>query len=114
MERLKSLSFIEDLFQVLLKMQPEVTEAVKISQLHAFLRKKLLQTVTIISATHKKTLGDVLFAFPLKYLKPESQATAKHGWHKVTFDSKNTKMSLFKKNSVKLPKERLVVTPRPC
>ena len=32
----------------------------------------------------------MLFVFRRKYVKPESQATAKHKWHKLTFDP-NTK-----------------------
>ena len=39
---------------------------------------------------NKKTLDDVLLVFRRKYVKPESQATAKHKWHKLTFDP-NTK-----------------------
>ena len=38
----------------------------------------------------KKALDDVLFVFRWNYVKPESQATAKHKWHKFTFDP-NTK-----------------------
>ena len=80
----------EDLFHTMLKMQPEMTEAMKIDHFHAHLRKKALQTFRNISALNKKTLDDVLIVFRRKYLKPESQATAKHKWHKLTFDP-NTK-----------------------
>ena len=37
-----------------------------------------------------QTLDDVLILFQLKFVKPESQARAKHKWHKLTFDP-NTK-----------------------
>ena len=37
-----------------------------------------------------KTLDDVLIVFRRKYVKPESQSTAKHKWHKLAFDH-NTK-----------------------
>ena len=80
----------EDLFHTMLKMQPEMTEAMKINHFHAHLRKEALQTFRNISAVNRKTLDDVLIVFRLKYVKPESQATAKHKWHKLTFDS-NTK-----------------------
>ena len=80
----------EDLFHTMLKMQPEMTEAMKINHFHAHLRKKELQTFRNISALNKKTLDDVLIVFRRKYVKPESQATAKHKWHKLTFDP-NTK-----------------------
>ena len=80
----------EDLFHTMLKMQPEMTEAMKINHFHAHLRKDALQTFRNISAVNKKTLDDVLNVFRRKYVKPESQATAKHKWHKLTFDP-NTK-----------------------
>ena len=77
----------EDLFHTMLKMQPEMTEAMKINHFHAHLRKEALQTFRNISALNKKTLDDVLIVFRRKYVKPESQATAKHKWHKLTFDA---------------------------
>ena len=36
---------------------------------------------------NKKPIDDVPNAFWRKYVKPESQATAKHKWHKRTFDA---------------------------
>ena len=80
----------EDLFHTMLKMQPEMTEAIKINHFHAHLRKEALQTLRNISAVNRQTLDDVLIVFRRKYVKPESQATAKHKWHKLTFDP-NTK-----------------------
>ena len=80
----------EDLFHTMLKMQPEMTEAMKINHFHAHLRKNALQTFRNISASNKKFLDDVLIVFRRKYVKPESQATAKHKGHKLTFDP-NTK-----------------------
>ena len=80
----------EDLFHTMLKMQHEMTETMKINHFHAHLRKEALQTFRNISAVNKKTLDDVLIVFRRKYVKPESQATAKHKWHKLTFDP-NTK-----------------------
>ena len=86
----EKLDFFEDLFHTMLKMQPEMTGAMKINHFHAHLRKGALQTFRNISASNKKTLDDVLILFRRKYVKPESQATAKHKWHKLTFDP-NTK-----------------------
>ena len=80
----------EDLFHTMLKMQPEMTEAMKINHFHAHLRKEVLQTFRNISALNEKNLDDVLIVFRRKYVKPESQATAKHKWHKLLFDP-NTK-----------------------
>ena len=67
-----------------------MTEAMKINHFHAHLRKDALQTFRNISASNKKSLDDVLIVFRRKYVKPESQATAKHKWHKLTFNP-NTK-----------------------
>ena len=86
----KKFELFEDLFHTMLKMQPEMTETMKINHFHAHLRKEALQTFRNISAINKKTLTDVLIVFRRKYVKPESQATAKHKWHKLTFDP-NTK-----------------------
>ena len=77
----------EHLFHTVLKRQPEMTEAMKINHFHADLREEALQTFRNISALNKKALDDVLIVFRRKYVKPESQATAKH---KLTFDP-NTK-----------------------
>ena len=76
----------EVLFHSVLKMQPEMTESMKINHFHVHLRKEALQTVRNISALNKKTFDDVLIVFRRKYVKPESQATAKHKWQKLTFD----------------------------
>ena len=86
----RKFELFEDLFHTMLKMQPEMTEAMKINHFHAHLRKEALQTFRNISAVNRKTLDDVLIVFRCKYVKPESQATAKHKWHKLTFDP-NTK-----------------------
>ena len=66
----------EDLFHKMLKMQPEMTEAMKINHFHAHLRTEALQTIRNISASYKKTLDDVLIVPRQKYVKLESQATA--------------------------------------
>ena len=52
--------------------------------------KKALQTFRNISASNNRTPDDVVIVFLQKYVKPEPQATAKHKWHKLTFDP-NTK-----------------------
>ena len=82
----EKLELFEDLFHTMLKMQREMTEAMKINHFHAHLRKEALQTFRNISALNKKILDDVLIVFRSKYVKPGSQATAKHKWHKLTLD----------------------------
>ena len=85
----------ENLFHTMLKMQPEMTEAMKINHFHAHLRKEALQTFRNMSVSNKKTLNDVLVVFRRNYVKPESQATAKHKWHKLTFDPNTKSLSDF-------------------
>ena len=77
---------IEDLFHTRLKMQPEMTEAMKVNHFHAHLRKQALQRFRNKSASNKKTLDDVLIVFRRKYVQPKSQATTKHKQQKFTFD----------------------------
>ena len=88
--KIEKFELFEDLFHTMLKMQPEMTAAMKINHFHAHLRKEAFQTFRNIRASNKKTLDDKLIVFRRKYVKPESQATAKHKWHKLTFDP-NTK-----------------------
>ena len=85
----------EDLFHTMLKMQPEMTKAVKMNHFHAHLGKEARHTFRNTSASNKKTLDDVLFVFRRKYVKPESRATAKHKWHKLTFDPNTKSLSDF-------------------
>ena len=56
----------EDIFHTMLKMQPKMTEAIKINHFYAHLRKEALRTFRNISASNKKSLEDVLIAFRQK------------------------------------------------
>ena len=85
----------EDLFHTMIKMQPEMSEHMKINHFHSLLRKKALQTFRNISTASRQTLEDVLVIFRRKYVKPESQATAKHKWHRLVFDPNTTKLPDF-------------------
>ena len=85
----------EDLFHTMIKMQPEMTEQMKINHFHSLLRKNALQTFRNIHSTNRKTLEDVVVIFRQKYLKPESQATAKHKWHRLVFDPNTMKLPDF-------------------
>ena len=76
----------EDLFHTMIKMQPDMTETMKNNHFHSLLRKNALQTFRNINSTNRQTLEDILAVFRRKYVKPESQATAKHKWHKLVFD----------------------------
>ena len=85
----------EDLFHTMMKRQPEMTEQMKINHFHSLLWKGALQTFRNINSTNIQTLEDVLVIFRRKYVKPESQATAKHKWHKLVFDPDTMKLPDF-------------------
>ena len=102
----------EDLFHTMIKMQPAMTEQMKINHFHSLLRKGALQTFRNINSINRQTLEDVLVIFRRKYVKPESQATAKQKWHRLTFDPNTMKLPDFleelnraqKRPSVKMQK----------
>ena len=89
--------FFEDLFHTMIKMQPTMTEQIKINHFLSLLRKGALQTFRNINSTNRQTLEDVLVIFRRKYVKPESQATAKHKWHRLTFNPSTMKLPDFSK-----------------
>ena len=76
-------------------MQPVMTEQMKINNFHSLLRKEALQTFRNINTINRQTLEDVLGIFRRKYVKPESQATAKHKWHRLIFDPNTMKLPEF-------------------
>ena len=67
----------EDLFHTMIKMQPAMTEQIKINHFHSLLQKGALLTFKNINSINRQTLEDVLVIFRRKYVRPESQATAK-------------------------------------
>ena len=91
----EKIELFEDLFHTMIKMQPEMTEQMKINHFHSLLRKNALQTFRNINSTNRQTLEDVLVIFRRKYVKPESQATAKHKWHRLVFDPNTMKLPDF-------------------
>ena len=82
----------EDLFHTMIKMQPDMTESIKINHFHSLLRKNALQTFRNINSANRQTLEDILAVFRRKCVKPESRATAKHKWHKLVFDPNTMKL----------------------
>ena len=60
-----------------------MTEQMKISHFHSLLRKGALQTFRNMNSINRQTLEDALVIVRRKYVKPESEATAKHKWHRL-------------------------------
>ena len=93
--KLEKFDFFEDLFHTMIKMQPDMTETMKINHFHSLLRKNALQTFRNIDTANRQTLEALLAVFRRKYVKPESQVTAKHKWHRLVFDLNTMKLPNF-------------------
>ena len=78
----------------MIKMPPDMTETMKINHFHSLLQK-CLQTFRNINTANRQTLADILAVFRRKYVKPESQATAKHKWHRLVYDPNTMKLPDF-------------------
>ena len=72
-----------------------MTEAKKNIPFHAHWRKEALQTFRNINATTKRIREDVLKVFRQEFVKREFTGTAKHKWHKFTFDPNKKSLSVF-------------------
>ena len=72
-----------------------MTETMEINHFHSLLRKNALQTFRNTSSANRQTLDDILAVFRRKYVKPESQASAKHKWHKLVFNPNTMKLPDF-------------------
>ena len=81
----------------MIKTQPAMTEHMKINYFPLLLRKGALLTFRNIIFINGQTPEDVLVIFRRKYVKPEYQATAKHKWHRLTFDPNTMKLPDFLK-----------------
>ena len=78
-----------------LKMQPHLTEEMKINHFHAHLRGLALKSFKNIQRTPTTTLEDILVVFRRKYVKPESSASAKHRFNKLMFQPENQELPDF-------------------
>ena len=94
-EENEKFEYFEDLFHTTLRMQPNLTEDMKINHFHAHLRGLALKTFKNIQRTPTTTLEDILKVFRRKYVKPESSASAKHRFNRLFFDPENQKLPDF-------------------
>ena len=95
LEKNEKFEYFEDLFHTTLRMQPALTEEMKINHFHAHLRGLALKTFKNIQRTPTTTLEDILVVFRRKYVKPESSASAKHSFHRLVFDPERQKLPDF-------------------
>ena len=94
-EKNEKFEYFEDLFHTTLRMQPNLTEEMKINHFHAHLRGLALKTFKNIQRTPSTTLEDILKVFRRKYVKPESSASAKHRFNRLFFDPENQNLPDF-------------------
>ena len=94
-EKNEKFEYFEDLFHTTLRMQPNLTEEIKINHFHAHLKGLAPKTFKNIQRTLTTTLEDILKVFRRKYVKPESSASAKHRFNRLLFDPENQKLPDF-------------------
>ena len=95
LEKNQNFEYFEDLFHTTLKMQPHLTEEMKMNHFHAHLRGLALKTFKNIQGTSSTTLEDILVFFRRKYVKPEPSASAKHRFNRLMFQPENQKLPDF-------------------
>ena len=78
-----------------LRMQPNLLEDMKINHFHVHRRSLALKTYKNIQRTQNTTLEDIIKVFRRKYVKPESSASAKHRFNRLSFDPENQKLPYF-------------------
>ena len=91
----EKIELFEVLFHTMIKMQPVMTEQMKINHFHSLLRKETLQTFRNINTINRQTLEDMLVIFRRKHVKPGPQATAKYKWHRLIIDHNTMKLPNF-------------------
>ena len=95
MRKVKTLNFLKTCFTQCSKCNQRWWRPWKLTLSIPIHEKKHFKHLQNISASNKKTLDDVVIVFRRKYVKPVSQATAKHNWHKLTFDPNTNSLSDF-------------------
>ena len=94
-EKNEKFEYFEDLFHTTVRIQPNLTEDMKINHFHAHLRGLALKTIENIQRTPTTTLEDIQKVFRRKYVKPESSASAKHIFNRLSFNPENQKLPDF-------------------
>ena len=94
-EKKEKFENFEDLFHATLRMQPSLTEEMKINQFHAHVSGLALKTFKNIQRTPTTAQKYISKVFRRKYVKPESSASPKHQFNRLFFDPKNQILSDF-------------------
>ena len=102
--------FFEDFFHTTVKMQHNMTEAMKKTHFHSLLRRNALQTFCKINTANRQTLA-TFWPYFEENTSPEFQATVKHNWHKLVFDPNTMKLPDFLEELNEGAEKRLAKTP---
>ena len=94
----------EDLFQTGLKIHNQLTED-KIYYFHSLMRGDALQTFKNIDSSNRENLIEILTVFRMKYVKPQSMATAKQKFQQLVFNPVNQKLIDFLDELQKMAKD---------
>ena len=94
--RNEKLEPFEDIFGTMLKMKLGRSEEIKNNHFLSRLQKEALQTFGNKNASNKQLFQTYSSFFRRKYIRPQSQATAKHKWYKLTFDPNTKSLSDFR------------------
>ena len=92
LEKNEKFENLEDLFRTTLRMQPTLTEEMKINRFRAHLRGLAIKTFKNFQRTPTITLEDLLVVIRRKKVKPESSASAKHRFYRLVFDPERQKL----------------------
>ena len=106
----EKIDLFEDLFQTSLKIHNQVTEEDKINYFQCPMRGEALQNFKNMESPNRENLGEVLTVFRIKYVKPQSMATAKHKIQRLVFNPANQKVIDFLEELQKQPKDAFGVT----
>ena len=91
----ENFQLFEDLFQTNLKIHIQLTDEDRINFFHSLMKGVALQTFKNITGPTRENLGEILAVFRMKYLEPQSKATAKHEFQKLVFHPANQKLVDF-------------------
>ena len=97
----------EDLFPTSLKIHNQLTEEDRINYFHSLMRGDALQTFKNINSPTRENLGEILAVCRMKYVEPQSMATAKHKFQKLVFNPANQKLVDFLDELQRLPKDAI-------
>ena len=72
-------------------------QTMKINHFHSLLRKNAIQTFRNTNSAKRQTPEDILVVLRRKHVKLESEATAKHKWHRLVIEPNTMKLQCFLK-----------------